>query len=97
MIARGLMIAVVTGSVTLALTPVNSWAKANNLDQAISHTKKAIQAGKQNNPTAFVQHADEAIDSAKIAEQNKQNPIIMHGVTQTAKGRGGGARKQSQR
>ena len=85
MIARGLMIAVVTGGLALVLTPVDSWAKAHNLDQAITHTKKAIQAGKQNNTTAFVRHAEEAIDSASMSEQKKQNPLIMHGVTQLQK------------
>ncbi len=85
MVARGLMIAVVTGSIAFVLAPDRSLAQANNLQQAISHTRKAIQAGKQNNKAAFVQHADEAIDSATMAEQNNQNSTIKHGVTQLQK------------
>lgn len=95
--AQRLMIAIVGGSLALSSPAAmaatgGATAGGDNLQQAIQHTQQAIQAGQQKNASSLVQHADNAIDSAMMAEKGNKNKKIKAGVQQlreavrTAKG-----------
>jgi hypothetical protein len=90
MTTQRLMIALVSGA--LALASPAAFAAAgmsstgtDNLAQAIDHTQQAIQSGQQDDASSLVQHADNAIDAAKMAEKGNNNRKIKMGVRELYK------------
>jgi hypothetical protein len=84
--AQRLMVAIVSGSLALSssalLAATGTPTGGSSLQQAIQHTQQAIQAGQQKNPSSLVQHADNAIDSAMMADKSNKNKKIQAGVQQ---------------
>jgi hypothetical protein len=86
--AQRVVIAIVGAGLALSAPAVLAATGApsqsgGNLQQAIQHTQQAIQAGQQKNPSSFVEHADNAIDSAMQAEKGgAKRPRVEAGVQQ---------------
>jgi|GEM_PF-3393969 len=75
MISRRLMI-ILTLTAGLGAAPHAAFAQQQYLESAISETKEAIEAGKQNLAGSFVEHAVQAVDNARSAVwQNPVDPI----------------------
>ncbi|MGJ0510162.1 MAG: small metal-binding protein SmbP [Methylocystis sp.] len=76
MTSRRLMTLSVSLALGLGVLAQPSRAQENYLEQAITETRAAIDAGKQSEASSFVEHADEAIDHARSAVwQTPVDPI----------------------
>lgn len=76
MISRRLTILAVCLGLGLGAFARPALADPNYLEQAISETKEAIAAGKQNEAASFVEHVDDAYDHARSAVwQTPVDPI----------------------
>jgi hypothetical protein len=76
MMSRRFMILAVSLTLGLGALARPALAEDNYLEQAITETKAAIEAGKQLEASSFVEHADDAIDRARSAVwQTPVDPI----------------------
>ncbi|WP_363349804.1 small metal-binding protein SmbP [Methylocystis echinoides] len=76
MIARRLLIVALSMGLGLGVLARPAHADPNYLQEAISETQAAIDAGKQLQAGSFVEHADDAIDYARSAVwQTPVDPI----------------------
>jgi hypothetical protein len=76
MIARRLMIIALGLGLGLGVLARPALADPNYLQKAISETQEAINAGKAQEASSFVEHADDAIDAARSAVwQTPVDPI----------------------
>lgn len=91
MIARRLTLAAASLGLALLLAPAPSFA-LTSLQQAIMQTKQAIAAGENKHGASLVQHADNAIDKAMMAQRQKADPDVkisirhLRKAIKTAKG-----------
>jgi Small metal-binding protein len=53
----------------------------DHLAEAISHTKEAVELGKQGQSDVLVKDAEAGLKHAEAAEKAKANPHIAEGVT----------------
>lgn len=76
MISRRFMILSVCMALGFGSFARPAWAQENYLEQAITETRAAIDAGKQLESSSFVEHASDAIDRARSAVwQTPVDPI----------------------
>ena len=68
-----LILAIFGAIYSLALTPELAFAEQQYLEQAISETSEAIEAGKASEGASLIEHADRAFDRARSAVW--QNPV----------------------
>jgi hypothetical protein len=78
------MIALLGLGLTLSLSPGVSFAQAlaqeDHLAQAISHTREAVVAGREGNPSSLVEHATAALEHAVAAQKEKPNAHVKSGI-----------------
>jgi hypothetical protein len=76
MMSRRLLILALGMTLGLGVLARPAAADPNYLQEAISHTREAIAAGKALEASSFVEHADDAIDKARSAVwQTPVDPI----------------------
>lgn len=80
---------IISASAALALlaAPATAFAQSH-LDKAIAETRKAIHYGTEaHHDSSFVQHVDNAIHHAKLAQKTHPNPHIKKAITYLRRGR----------
>jgi hypothetical protein len=82
MTSRRSMIALLCAA-TLAFSaaPRLSYAQDDHLSQAISHTREAVAAGRENKPNSLVIHATEALAHATEAQKEQPSPNLQKAIT----------------
>jgi hypothetical protein len=66
---------------SLSVAPQISRAAEDHLAEAISHTKEAIDQGKEGNAQALVTHDEQALKHANMAEAENKNPHTEQGIS----------------
>ncbi len=80
---------IISAGVALAFfaAPVAAWAQSH-LDMAIAETQKAIHYGKEgHHGSSFVQHVDNAIDHAMMAQKAHPNQHVKKAIADLRRGR----------
>lgn len=79
-----LMIALLSLGLALSLAPGVSFAQAlaqeDHLAQAISHTREAVVAGREGNPSSLVEHAKTALEHAVAAQQERPHWHVKRAI-----------------
>jgi hypothetical protein len=74
------MIAMLCAALALSLAPRFSYAQDDHLAQAISHTREAVSAGRENKANALVIHATEALAHATEAQKAEPNANVKKAI-----------------
>lgn len=80
---------IILASTALALlaAPATAFAQGH-LDKAIAETRKAVHYGTEaHHDSSFVQHVDNAIHHAKLAQKSLSDPHIKKAITYLRRGR----------
>ncbi|MGD9545755.1 MAG: small metal-binding protein SmbP [Methylocystis sp.] len=60
--------------------PSASLALETHLSEAVSHTREAVVAGREHEPSALVRHATEALHHAEAAQRENPNRHVKAGI-----------------
>ncbi len=74
------MIAMLSLGLALFVAPQISFAAKSHLEQAIEHTKEAIDEGNKGNASALVERATTALEHARDAQKEKSNRYTKAGI-----------------
>jgi hypothetical protein len=77
---RRLMLAMLGLGLALFVAPRISLAAESHLEQAIEHTKQAIDEGNKGDASALVEHATAALGHAQDAQKEKASPHTKAGI-----------------
>lgn len=80
MMGRRSMIAMLCAALALSLAPRLSYAQDDHLAQAISHTREAVSAGRENKSNSLVIHATEALAHATEAQKAEPNANVKKAI-----------------
>lgn len=81
MTSRRSMIAALCAALAVSLAPQLSYAQEeDHMAQAISHTREAVAAGRENKPNSLVIHATEALTHATEAQKAAPNAHVKRAI-----------------